>query len=777
MNTSLSLLRKSFLSLIVVALLLPYTATATATASDIPATPSGTQYIAKASGKWNAATTWTNGATPVAGSVVIIPSAYTVTIDQLEPNATKAPKWVRVEGTLAFATTNSTRFYAETIYVTSTGHLTLGTAAAPLSLSYTAEIIFTSPGTNFDHVWDPEQMSRGLVAEGTVKIYGTTKTPYVVVTNDVFKGGTTTLLLQSTPSNWQANDEIVLAGTYFRRNQPFQDEKRTIQTFAGTSLTVSPAFSYDHRHVFDLTTKLPFHVANLTRNVIFKSNTTTQVYDRGHVILMSADSQIQGAAFTNLGRTNKKVSLDDFYVDTALGMTVKQNAANVNNHRGRYSLHVHKTGYGTSLTVPQTKILYCVVNGTPGWGFVNHGSHVDMSNDVAYNFDGAGFVTEDGNELGTFANDIAIHGNGNGEYRKARINFQNAARPQAIADFAFTGDGFWFNGPALHVSNDVANSCNGNGMIWHTTGAVNPSTADATHTYGTYTNFPMDKITTVYGTSASTLKPRTWMYDANATVIADLPILACSNIHSYATFAGFRLRFNNHDAVDWYNEDPFRYDLQINAAAGQGNIRSVPTRLTENVSSLTLWNDEAAVLMRYAGNAAFTTVKAISRLDFDETATNNPGVNPIEAMEAYQSIVKITWSGLTVEGWDVANWTATGTNTGDHTYLTTPVFRNYVLFGKWYSGQTSQCPAPTGLIASVQNLGSQATMTWNGSSSNNAFLVRYRQIGAQQWMYVRVAGGPNQVIASTTAGQAYEFQVVAGCTERVSVYVRAVFNT
>lgn len=50
----------------------------------------------------------------------------------------------------------------------------------------------------------------------------------------------------------------------------------------------------------------------------------------------------------------------------------------------------------------------CVVDGTPGWGFVNHQSFVTMDHNVAYNFKGSAFVTEDGNEIGSMTYNMAV---------------------------------------------------------------------------------------------------------------------------------------------------------------------------------------------------------------------------------------------------------------------------------------------------------------------------------------------------------------------------------
>jgi len=733
-------------------------------AHGIPHTPTGYPVVTAAtSGSWDDGATWVGGAPPGPNSVVIIPEEVIVTVDHVEANPANSMKWVRVDGVLAMSIAVDTRIYAETIYIAPTGVFAIGSPLISLPSNLTAEVVFTSPGTDFDRVWDEEQVSRGLIAEGKVKVYGAPKTHATVVANNVLKD-TRSMTLATVPWNWEVGDEIVLAGTYFRRFQPFQDELRTIGGLTRTgTLTITatePAFQYDHLQVSSAGgTPLKFHVANLTRNVIFRSQTTTHTYDRGHIMLTNADSQVEWAALIDLGRTDKSIPLDDFVVSET-GM-VKTAPANLHNRRGRYSLHVHKAGATAPWTTAPTKVTGCVAKNTPGWAFANHGSHVDFWQNVAYDFTGAGFVTEDGDELGSFIDNIAIRGKGDGIFdgRKARINFDNEQRPQPLGDFAFMGDGFWFSGPAVRVNGAVANSLNGNGMIWHTTGAVDPATVTATYPFGSYVGFPMDRIAPVYG--VSTLVPRTWVTTPTKAIIADLPILECANVQSYANFIGFRLRFNNHDSNAWYGEDPFRFDLQIVPAAGQTNNASVPTRLTESISNLELWNNEAAYLLRYAGDTNWSNVAAINRLDYDDfIPANNPSRAPIFAAESFFQIKNMNFAGLLIDGWDIANWLDNATTPPPYQNINViaPTYRNYALTNVWHRTGGVTCTTPT--LGATSSTATHTTLSWSGGAGR--YLLRYRIANAQQWNYKVVEG--LDAIVPTLAGQNYVWQVIRGCT-------------
>jgi hypothetical protein len=701
-------------------------------------------------------------------------------------------------GRLALSFSLSSRLFVETLFVDGTAAFTLNPA---LPAAQSAQVIFISSGP-IDTNWDKSQISRGLIAEGRVTVLGASKTPFCQVTNDVIKNVTSTLTVTPVPQNWVPNvDEIVLTGSYFRRNAPLQDERRKIIGIAvngsTATVTVDSPFSNNHLHVAQ---GMNLHVANVTRNVVFKSESTANVYDRGHVILEHRDSDIEQAAFVNLGRTDKSRPLNDVIYDAA-NVLVKKPATPGNNPRGRYAVHVHETeknpaypAWTTPPATPPTIVKGCVVDGTVGWGFVNHSSYVDFRDDVAVNFTGSGFVTEGGDELGNFINDIAIHGTGDGQYRKVRLNFGNLARPQPFADFAFSGHGFWFSGPALRVSGIVANSCNGDGVIWHTTGTVDVfGTADAFtgltgYPNGRYHWFPDDWIPVVYngypGYSAA-FKPRHWSDpggSAKHAIVADLPILQCDNIDSYANLIGFRPRFVNHDSVDFYDEVPvgqtvpdpqkkkFGYDSQIVFAAGASDNRSVPTRITQTIGSVTdpnlglrLWNNEEAMGLRYVDKTSWYSVKAINRLDFDEmTPSNDPGVGPNYGIEMFFALPGQTFNSLLIDGYELATWQSNGVNSGNVTFVTkTPL--NFAADGTW-----STTPAAPANPRTDTQLGQSIVVRWDAVPSATRYLVRYRPLGAQQWQFASPGTATNITLSGLALHTTYQYQVIAGVTNGIS---------
>jgi len=748
-------------------------AAVSASAQMIPPPPGAFTHTVKSgvtSGFWDDPLTWLQNSVPVAGSVVDIPAGKTVTLRTME---SAHVTWIQVEGTLALSTTANTRLTVETLYIKMGGVFTIGTSTAnfvPANLK--AEVVFCNNGAAVNYVWDMEQVSRGLISEGKVRVFGAPKTYMKPVIANVRRTTSTITVSGAVPTDWAPSDSVVLTGTYFRRGSPAQDERMTIGTLNGSTITTTSPFVYDHMRAGSMN----LHLANLTRNVIFRSDSVSPAALRGHVMIMNGDANIQNATFNDLGRTDKSIRLDD--VQVINNRLENKPTDQIGNRRGRYSLHFHKNQYATMAVVKG-----CVVNGTVGWGFVNHKSNVDFEQNVAYNFTGAGFVTEDGDEIGNFIDNIAIHGSGDGNYYKQRIVFGNAYRPQPISDFAFDGDGFWFQGPALHVRNNVANSCNGAGMIWHTTGQVDVASALApgsktppVDAYGAYTYFLRSRIQSIYtgfpGYSLSTFIPRYWRNDPNLVIISDLPILECNGLESYANLVGFRLRFNNYNNVDWYDEAPYGYDADITPIANNDK-KAMPSRLRQQVLNLSLWNDEQAFSTIYAMKTDFNNVQAINRLDYDETAPYaNPSLDPVTGAMLEFQIQQMTFTNLLIDGWEVAGFIESGVRNqrAQVTFIPPKTYVNYANPDIWDTTTTCGAPLnPTGSATSQTT----AHLSWTANGAVDRYVVRYKAGAEQQWTYWPPTTATAVNLTGLLSGRTYTWQVISGCSRSPSQWTGA----
>ncbi len=329
------------------------------------------------------------------------------------------------------------------------------------------------------------------------------------------------------PSGWKVGDQLIITGSeaslpYYLGGAMDQDEEVTITGISGNTVSISPPLQYAHNGGAN-------YVADVSRNVVFASQEPNVVERRGHVMFMhDGDVQIEAAGFYGLGRTDKRRPIDDpvlvadvdnpgqkttdvllanpnpglvgqtvtlsdgtvivngeIYAngqpvenvshrvlaqipDPVTGRVLLQIARTGLNPRGRYAVHFHRSTFPCTVdaacaddTTLTATIDDSAVVDSPGWGIVNHSSIVDVTNNVVFNAVGAGYVTEAGDELGTFDHDIAIKSLGTGLDVSAR---------KSINDFGHDGDGFWFQGGNVTVTNNVASGQRHAGFVFFPTG-------------------------------------------------------------------------------------------------------------------------------------------------------------------------------------------------------------------------------------------------------------------------------------------------------------------
>ncbi len=400
-------------------------------------------HTAIGSGDWTNPATWAGGRVPTAGSHVLIPFGAHVTVNGL---LSPEVQTVRVDGTLSFSTTANSQLRVDTIVVTTTGAFEMGTAAAPIQPNVTAKLVITGNGP-IDRNADPFALGRGLITHGSVEMYGAEVTSFVAVSG-ALSAGARTIQLASTPAGWKVGDKIAVAGTSVGGGQ---DEVRVIRAISGLQVTIDP-LAYSHT---PLEAGLEIHIANLTRNVVIESESTVNSL-RGHTMFMhNRDVHISYATFNGLGRTDKSFTINDPKVDANWNLV----AGTGDNPRARYAVHFHRNG-ATDDTGPST-VVGSVVDGSPGWGFVNHSSYVDFTDNVSYGVNGAAFVAEAGDEIGSFDHNLALHTTGTSEDVDARVFYQ---------DFGFNGDGFWLQSPGVSVTNNVASGSTGSAFFYYTRG-------------------------------------------------------------------------------------------------------------------------------------------------------------------------------------------------------------------------------------------------------------------------------------------------------------------
>ncbi|NWG71974.1 MAG: cadherin-like domain-containing protein [Parvularculaceae bacterium] len=416
---------------------------------------SAATHIAVKSGSWFDPTVWASGVVPGDGAKVVIPTGVVIDYDG-ESDASVLT--VRVDGALHFATDRDTHLKVDTLIVTPSGHLEIGTAEHPIDAGVRAVITIADNGP-IDVAWDPTLLSRGVISHGGIDIHGAEKETFIKVAVDPMRGATS-ITLDSPPEGWRVGDRIVITGTHFKesathvegapRTDTTEDEVLTITAINGNTISLDRPLQFDHDGA---RADLKAYVANYTRNVVIQSENgaATGTHERGHVMLMHSDDiDVRYAEFFELGRTDKS--------ERAFDKSDLSNIESDSNLKGRYSLHIHRAGVA-DLDDP-AMVVGNAVWGSPGWGYVHHDSNAIFAGNAAYNVFGAAFVAESGNETGRWVDNISILTLGVNNLSK------DAADVEAF-DLGRNGVGFWFQGRLVDaVGNVAAGSPGGHGFVY-----------------------------------------------------------------------------------------------------------------------------------------------------------------------------------------------------------------------------------------------------------------------------------------------------------------------
>ena len=403
-----------------------------------------------ASGAWSSASTWSTGKVPAAGDGVLVKADTRVSYDVVSDASVQC---VDVEGVLAFRSDRSTRIRVGTLTVLEAGRLEIGTVDAPVAADVTAEIVILDQPV--DTVRDPDQLTRGLVGLGTVRIHGAVRTPTFSRVIAEPLAGQTALRLEQPVSGWSVGDILVLPDTRQlsrgERGENYlpQWEEHRVAAISGSTITVVDPLEFDHHGARDGAGAIEFlpHVGNVSRNVIVRSENPDGT--RGHVLFNNrADVDIRYALFKGLGRTRMGVLNN---VEYGADGTVRRTGTN---QIGRYSLHFHHT-FGP--TTPQANghqftIIGNAIDDASKWGITVHNSHYGLIQDnVVYNSRGAGIVAEDGTEsFNVFEHNFSMRSEGSGDFAP-RSGYGGAQ-----ADPGGEGVGLWLRGPNNVVRNNVA---------------------------------------------------------------------------------------------------------------------------------------------------------------------------------------------------------------------------------------------------------------------------------------------------------------------------------
>ena len=549
------------------------------------ADPAVATHVAVASGDWLSPDTWRDGAIPGTGSRVLVPDGFSVEVSaELEPSL----EWVRVNGELRFAADRNTTLKLGTLVSAPGSRLQIGDSLNPIDPNVKARIVFADLGPLSVRT-DPMLLGRGAILHGVTRIHGAAKTSKLAAVRDPRRGDRE-IVLSAAPEGWQPGDRLVVAGT---RPDAQGDEVVTIQAMAGNRVLLNRPLNEDHVTPRD---HLKVHVANLSRNVEFSSESKA-LDRRGHVMFMhTRDVDVANAAFNDLGRTDKLKPLDNPYFDEE-GFYVEGTGRNAG---GRYSVHFHRNGVTQDGSPALVK--GSVVAGNPGWGFVNHSSHVDFIDNVAFDVVGAAFSTEAGDEIGSFQDNIAIRMHGTGEEPILR---------QEEGDFGHAGDGYWLQGPGVRMDNNIAAGAKGSGLIVY----AEPLFEDGLG----LTTFPSDNL------------PDPMLAEGDATVPVSLaPLASFRGNESYGSVLGAQIYY--HRTFITIEEEQEE----------QAALRFLPSV----VEDMDLWSNANGMLLNYTVDTEFRDLRIVGPAD----GSGDTGVN---AASNFYNRGTHLYDNLIVEGYEV----------------------------------------------------------------------------------------------------------------------------
>lgn len=505
------------------------------------------------SGPWHRPETW-GGILPQDSEDVHIPPGFVVTCADV---VSARLNMIMVEGELRLL--GGAELFVDTIMVHASGKFFAVWREGRKNISVT--FIDNGPIPVNEHA-----PLRGLISEGYLNIRGQLKTPFVRAlafdTQNVF-------LSDLAPADWQIGDQIIIPGNRFRRNEAFYTVARTIQNIDGASITLDQPIDPTQHQINS--TSVQQIVANVTRRIVFRSeNPATD--RRGHVRIHheAKQSVVRGAAFIDLGRTDKARLITDDFGDNPVGI---------------YPLHMHHTGSERS-DWPPHGISHNVVIGSPGWGIVLHGSRATIDDNVVYGVTGAGIVAEDGNERGRIKGNACINMYGTGTYERDRT-YLGTPRLE-LGDFAHEGVGIWSQAPLVYVMENVAACCHGPGLFHHDLGIA---------ARGLPVALRREAVEGEHGADVPPL--RYWDFDEGDIVPVEVALIHSQENTAIACFIGFKSRFvQNTNKTMYEPNNLFERIFRPYGWSKMNYLRFYP--------SFKSWNCETGAMVSYTTGAQMT---------------------------------------------------------------------------------------------------------------------------------------------------------------------------
>ncbi|PTN11872.1 G8 domain-containing protein [Nitrosomonas aestuarii] len=426
--------------------------------------------VSKQSGNWFDVSTWQQARVPHADDVVRIEQGHAVNYNGISDAALAS---LGIKGTLTFDTAMSSRIKVGTILVYREGRMNVGTLASPIAGNVKVEIIIANRSLatwgpdRATGAYDPLQYGTGLISFGEVNMHGKEMSPTWIRLAQEPRAGQNTLVLASSPTGWSVGDKLVLPDT---RQTPLvkkwqiepvtpielQLEEMIIADISGNTIRLTRPLVYDHLGGRDTDGNLigmP-HIGNLSRNIVVRSENSGGV--RGHSMFTERSKvDIRYVSFVDMGRTTAK-PLDNTVITDNVVAHIGTNQI------GRYPIHMHHHmgPVNTSNDGYQFVLVGNAIDNGAKWGIAVHNSHFGLvDGNVVYDVEGAGIITEEGNEReNVFSNNFVVKVGTiiKSLYEPRYGGVAEIGRHHGFSDFGYEGSALWFTGNDDYVTGNVA---------------------------------------------------------------------------------------------------------------------------------------------------------------------------------------------------------------------------------------------------------------------------------------------------------------------------------
>lgn len=451
-------------------------------------------HIVANSGPVSDPATWLGGQRPEHNARVMVPRGKTLTLDT---SSAKRWDWIRVDGTFQADLTRSVKLLFETMVITRGGVMTDGVGGNRRPGIYTSEWIISSRnyrGSTFEKsalnfAVDDNLMGRGIINQGIRRMWGKERTRWLrSAAGRAPLAGATSAVLAASPTGWEIGDLIGIGGTSPAIDSPAQTEERVITSFSTTTTTNDTVhwseplrFNHNHHHSLVTRTDLQPGIANLSSNIIIRSEDPSAPYwMRGHTMDMHHDcwQDLWDVEHRDLGRTFKEYypgsteramgrqdgnDLDFMAIDGSDRKLTQPMTAR-SNIKSRYSVHNHLCGFGK---MNKDTMNGCVVRNGIGWSMVHHGCEARYNRNVVCGFQGAGMVGETGNETGEWVSNLVMKTANRGGTFPKNMELQTGIN----GNFARTGYAFMMSGRAIVCNSNFAMDCSNGFVFYHRTDA------------------------------------------------------------------------------------------------------------------------------------------------------------------------------------------------------------------------------------------------------------------------------------------------------------------